>query len=94
MAPVLPITRQIARAGHQESRRDPHDLCISDVSDCVIFDRHGVCKTFNSLFQHDKAIIIFVRVRNPVYVGRVQNHVILIQRGRTFSRLFSLYYVM
>ncbi|XP_051758627.1 peroxiredoxin-like 2C isoform X3 [Ctenopharyngodon idella] len=64
MAPVLPITRQIARAGHQESRRDPHDLCISDASDCVIFDRHGVCKTFNSLFQHDKAIIIFVRESN------------------------------
>ncbi|ROL53733.1 Thioredoxin-like protein AAED1 [Anabarilius grahami] len=61
MAPVVPVTRQIARAGPQESRRDPLDLCISDVNDCLISDRHGVCKTFNSLFQHDRAIIIFVR---------------------------------
>ncbi|KAG1930297.1 peroxiredoxin-like 2C [Pimephales promelas] len=64
MAPVLPITRQgqIARAGQQENRtRDPHDLCVSAVSDCWIYDRHGVCKTFNSLHQHSKAIIVFVR---------------------------------
>jgi len=82
MAPVLPITRQgqIARAGQQENRtRDPHDLCVSAVSDCWIYDRHGVCKTFNSLHQHSKAIIVFVRVRHSwqlvcvyVYVHCVQ----------------------
>ncbi|KAK7136414.1 hypothetical protein R3I94_014911 [Phoxinus phoxinus] len=64
MAPVLPITQQgqIARAGHLENRtRDPRDLRVSDVSDCRVYDRHGVCKPFDSLHQHSKAIIIFVR---------------------------------
>ncbi|XP_059358870.1 peroxiredoxin-like 2C isoform X2 [Carassius carassius] len=60
MAGVLPITRQIARSV-QENKRASHDLCVSEVSDCLIFDRHGVCKTFSSLFQHNKAIIVFVR---------------------------------
>ncbi|XP_050974036.1 peroxiredoxin-like 2C isoform X2 [Labeo rohita] len=60
MAAVRPITQQIARSVH-ESKPTSHDLCISDVSDCLIFDRHGVSKTFDSLFQHNKAIIIFVR---------------------------------
>jgi len=88
MAPVLPITRQgqIARAGQQENRtRDPHDLCVSAVSDCWIYDRHGVCKTFNSLHQHSKAIIVFVRVRHSwqlvcvyVYVHCVQMSLIVL----------------
>ncbi|XP_058641012.1 peroxiredoxin-like 2C isoform X2 [Onychostoma macrolepis] len=60
MAAVLPVTRQIARSV-QEITRASHELCISEVNDCLIFDRHGVSKTFNSLFQHNKAIIIFVR---------------------------------
>uniref|UniRef100_A0A8C1QMX1 Peroxiredoxin like 2C n=1 Tax=Cyprinus carpio TaxID=7962 RepID=A0A8C1QMX1_CYPCA len=60
MAAVLPITRQIARSV-QENRRASHDLCIAEVRDCLIFDRHGVSKTFSSLFQHNKAIIVFVR---------------------------------
>ncbi|XP_052419050.1 peroxiredoxin-like 2C isoform X2 [Carassius gibelio] len=63
MAGVLPITRQIARSV-QENKRASHDLCVSEVSDCLIFDRHGVCKTFSSLFQHNKAIIVFVRESN------------------------------
>ncbi|XP_016112753.1 thioredoxin-like protein AAED1 [Sinocyclocheilus grahami] len=50
------ITRQIVH-----SKGASHDLCISDLSDCLIFDRHGLSKTFNSLFQHNKAIIVFVR---------------------------------
>ncbi|XP_043102211.1 peroxiredoxin-like 2C [Puntigrus tetrazona] len=60
MAAVLPITRQIARSV-PELRRASHDLCLSDINDCLIFDRHGVCKPFSSLFQRNKAIVIFVR---------------------------------
>ncbi|KAK2899205.1 hypothetical protein QQF64_031262 [Cirrhinus molitorella] len=60
MAAVLPITQQIVRSA-QDNKLASHDLCISDVSDCLIFDRHGVPKTFDSLFEHNKAIIVFLR---------------------------------
>lgn len=63
MATAPPIITQQIRSGPsgQEITNDSHDLCISDVSDCFIYDRHGVKTTFQSLFQHRKAIIIFVR---------------------------------
>ncbi|XP_065126337.2 peroxiredoxin-like 2C isoform X2 [Paramisgurnus dabryanus] len=61
MATAPPIITQQIRSGPsgQEITNDSHDLC--DVSDCFIYDRHGVKTTFQSLFQHRKAIIIFVR---------------------------------
>lgn len=67
MAAVLPVTRQIGGSG-QEITRASHDLCVAEVHRCLIVDRLGVCKPFSSLFQHNKAIIVFVRVRERVLV--------------------------
>ncbi|KAI7798305.1 peroxiredoxin-like 2C [Triplophysa rosa] len=55
------ITRQIVRSELQEYRQASHDLCLSDAIDCLMYDRHGVKTTFQSLFQHRKAIIVFLR---------------------------------
>lgn len=74
MAAVHPITRQIS-SSLQDSEQASHDICISELKNCFIIDRHGDKKSFSSLFEHNKAIIIFVRVRDYyvlfVYVGHV-----------------------
>ncbi|XP_076859653.1 peroxiredoxin-like 2C [Brachyhypopomus gauderio] len=60
MAAVYPITQQITSFGPRSSLA-ASDICIADVEECLVYNRHGICTTFKSLFQNNKAIIIFVR---------------------------------
>ncbi|XP_009301976.1 peroxiredoxin-like 2C isoform X2 [Danio rerio] len=60
MAAVHPITRQIS-SSVQDNKQASHNICLSELKNCFIFDRHGDKKSFSSLFEHNKAIVIFVR---------------------------------
>lgn len=60
MAAVHPITRQIS-SSVQDNKQASHDICLSELKNCFIIDRHGDKKSFSSLFEHNKAIVIFVR---------------------------------
>ncbi|XP_054867089.1 peroxiredoxin-like 2C isoform X2 [Amphiprion ocellaris] len=57
---VLPITRQVTTES-RETGTSFVDIHLLDVEDCLIYDRHGVCIPFKSLYQERKSIIIFVR---------------------------------
>ncbi|XP_062854332.1 peroxiredoxin-like 2C isoform X1 [Trichomycterus rosablanca] len=66
MATASPITQQVRSSvtlppTPESQIHSDSDFDISDVEDCLIFNRNGACTTFKSLFQHQKAIIIFVR---------------------------------
>ncbi|XP_062399638.1 peroxiredoxin-like 2C [Sardina pilchardus] len=58
MARETPVTTQVAR--HQPTHV-PLDFQITDVESCVLYDRHGVPVPFQSLYEEQKCIIIFVR---------------------------------
>ncbi|MCJ8735054.1 hypothetical protein PDJAM_G00242420 [Pangasius djambal] len=60
MAASLPVTQQICSSGPPASSATCA-IPIAELEDCLIYDRHGVCITFKSLYQNHKAIIIFVR---------------------------------
>ncbi|XP_056320162.1 peroxiredoxin-like 2C isoform X2 [Danio aesculapii] len=59
MAAVHPITRQISSS--VQSKQASHDICLSELKNYFIIDRHGDKKSFSSLFEHNKAVIVFVR---------------------------------
>ncbi|XP_041643670.1 peroxiredoxin-like 2C [Cheilinus undulatus] len=61
MAETLsPITRQVTKENH-ETWTPSVDICLEDVEDCLIYDRHGVPIPFKKLYQDRKSVIIFVR---------------------------------
>ncbi|XP_057687648.1 peroxiredoxin-like 2C isoform X3 [Corythoichthys intestinalis] len=56
-----PITQQIQSGTSRGSGSPLVSVDLREVEDCVIYDRHGTCIPFKSLFQDRKSIIIFVR---------------------------------
>lgn len=64
MATAAPITQQVRSSDPPTLETVINsDLNISELDDCLIFNRNGACLTFKSLYQNQKAIIVFVRVR-------------------------------
>ncbi|TSY41764.1 Thioredoxin-like protein AAED1 [Bagarius yarrelli] len=63
MATSSPVTQQI-RSYIPPTFPPPSAVSISEVEDCLIYDRHGASIPFNSLYQNHKAIVIFVRDAN------------------------------
>ncbi|XP_030644343.1 peroxiredoxin-like 2C [Chanos chanos] len=62
MATVSPVTQQIASCQRGNTGKPGNvDIQMSDIEGCLLYNRWGASTTFKSLFQNNKAIIIFVR---------------------------------
>ncbi|XP_057687647.1 peroxiredoxin-like 2C isoform X2 [Corythoichthys intestinalis] len=71
-----PITQQIQSGTSRGSGSPLVSVDLREVEDCVIYDRHGTCIPFKSLFQDRKSIIIFVRGAGVslVVIGQSAHH--------------------
>ncbi|XP_035291812.1 peroxiredoxin-like 2C isoform X3 [Anguilla anguilla] len=55
-----PVTQQIVR-NQQGTQKPPANVHLSDVEDCLVYDRYGNGIPFGRLYQDKTSIIVFVK---------------------------------